>query len=281
MRYERLSDDCLCICGTYPSKEVGEIIDAEMGDCNRITCMTADPPYGAISKEKWEIKNATKLYRDIALESKKELIKGGSLLVWGGIGKPGHRDFLHAILQMEDSELHMHNLITWRKKRAYGKKDDYLFTREELAWFILNEERPAVFNIPLLSEKRGYAGYNPKYPAKSEYLRRTNVWTDVTEMMRGKIHDAEKPVPLYEIIYSTHSNPGDTILDVCSGSGAAGRAAMNLGRKIILVEKESDIFDTMVTRLITPEYEAKVIDIDESVEGARGGGEASTHERTE
>lgn len=98
-------------------------------------------------------------------------------------------------------------------------------------------DKPATFHIPLLEEKRGYAGYNVKYPAKSEFLRRTNVWDDVTELFRGKIHPTEKPSRLAEIMIETSSNPGDLVLDPFAGSGSTGVAAKKLGREYLLIEK--------------------------------------------
>ena len=87
--------------------------------------------------------------------------------------------------------------------------------------------------------KRGYAGYNKDYPAKSEFLRRTNVWTDVTELFRGKIHPAEKPSRLAEIMIETSSLPGEWVLDPFAGSGSTGVAAANLGRPCLLIEESN------------------------------------------
>lgn len=246
--------DCLCINGEYPSPEVSTAIAEYMkaNDARGFACITTDPPYGDIAESSWETSasEAQDIYSRIAAKVKTSLLPGGAFLMWGGIGKPHNRVFLRTILMIEDKHgFDLKNLITWSKKRAYGKADDYLFTREELAWFQRRNEKPRAFNIPLLEEKRGYAGYNAKYPAKSEFKRRTNVWTDVTEILRGKIHEAEKPTRLYEIIYSTHSNPGEVVMDICAGSGAAGEAALAIGRKVILIEKDPDIFKRMCERI--------------------------------
>lgn len=102
---------------------------------------------------------------------------------------------------------------------------------------LVKGEKPKTFNIPLLDEKRGYAGYNADYPAKSEFLRRTNVWTDVTELFKGKIHPAEKPSRLAEIMIETSSNPDDLVVDFFAGSGSTGVAAQKLNRRCILIEQ--------------------------------------------
>lgn len=215
-----------------------------------VACVTADPPYGSISSAAWEVLNATELYLGCAQAAERLLLPGGSLLIWGGIGKPTDRSLFRSILAIEaNTNFVMRNLITWSKKRAYGKADDYLFTREELAWFVRKDEKPRVFNIPLLEEKRGYAGFNPKYPAKSEFKRRTNVWNDITELLRGKVHDAEKPSRLYEVIYETHSSPGELVVDLFAGSGAAGLAAKKTGRRCVLVESDGPTFEAMSKRI--------------------------------
>ncbi|HKM52109.1 MAG TPA: site-specific DNA-methyltransferase [Isosphaeraceae bacterium] len=195
----------------------------------------ADPPYVDILPVDWDRKES--LYDRLSVLVERLLPDGGTAYVWGGIGRPHNRVFFDWLSRVErETRLSIHTLITWSKKRAYGKKDNYLFTREECA-MLVKGDCPSTFNIPLLDVKRGYAGYNSKYPAKSEFLRRTNVWTDVTELFRGKIHPAEKPSRLAEIMIETSSRPGDLVLDPFAGSGSTGVAAVKLGRPCLLIEK--------------------------------------------
>jgi DNA modification methylase len=107
-------------------------------------------------------------------------------------------------------------------------------------------------------EKRGYAGFNAKYPAKSEYKRRTAVWTDIcletdiwpiTEVMRGKVHECEKPAKLLEKIVNTHSNEGDMVLDLFSESGSAAIACQKLGRYFVSVEECRKDYLKIIERL--------------------------------
>jgi DNA modification methylase len=201
----------------------------------------ADPPYVDILPEEWDCTESQ--YDKLAVMIERLLPDGGTAYVWGGIGKPPkpgkapNRVFFDWLSRVErGSKLRIHTLITWSKKRAYGKADNYLFTREECV-MLIKGSKPRTFNVPLLEVKRGYAGYNPKYPAKSEYLRRTNVWTDVTELFKGKIHPAEKPSRLAEIMIETSSQPGERVLDPFAGSGSTGVAAAKLGRHCLLIEK--------------------------------------------
>jgi DNA modification methylase len=223
------------------------------GDCfeyverESFDLVIADPPYGEIVSDTWDqldANSALQQYRCIAVWISLVLKPGGTAYVWGGIGKPKHRPFFNWLGSLErETDLKVHDVITWSKKRAYGKQDALLFTREECA-MLVKGNKPAYFKVPLLEEKRGYAGYNPKYPAKSEYKRRTNVWTDVTEIFQGKVHPCEKPTRLAEIMIETSCPPSGRIIDPFAGSGSTGVAANNTGvpDECVLIEKDADNF---------------------------------------
>lgn len=212
----------------------------------------ADPPYGNIVSDKWDKYNSDDLVDWLIKFSNgisNILIDGGSCYVFGGVGKYKDRPFFKYLSRVEgESDLHLHNLITWGKKRAYGVSHNYLFTREELA-FLVKGTKPSTFNIPLLNVKRGYNGYNEKYPAKSEFLRRTNVWTDITEIFKGKMHVAQKPEKLLEVPILAHTDVGDIVIDPCAGSGSTAFACRNTKRKFIVIEKDPEIYKKMIERL--------------------------------
>jgi site-specific DNA-methyltransferase (adenine-specific) len=200
-----------------------------------VPLIIADPPYGDILPVDWD-RGQPGLYDRLATLVERLLVPGGTAYLWGGIGKPGNRVFFDWLARVEQATaLRIHTVITWSKKRAYGRPDTYLFTREECA-MLVKGDKPRTFNIPLLDVKRGYPGFNKDFPAKSEYLRRTNVWTDVTEIFKGKIHRAEKPARLAEIMIETSSRPGELVFDPMAGSGSTGVAAVRLGRPCVLVE---------------------------------------------
>lgn len=201
-----------------------------------------DPPYYGIVEDVWdnqwksEDDYVTWLY-GILHRAKKCLKPTGSLLMFGGIGKHGSHPFFKIIQAVEDTHgwslFHFRNMITWKKRRAYGKSHDYLFCREEIVWFSVSPERTAVtFNIPLLDVKRGYAGFDKDHPAKSEFKRVSNVWDDIPELMRPR-RSCEKPIPLLKRLIATHSNPGDLVVDCFAGTGSTARACAELGRNFV------------------------------------------------
>lgn len=212
-----------------------EFVNSMESGC--IDLIINDPPYGGIVSEEWDRGWNIEAQFQMTRAMEHVLKIGGTAYVWGGVGKYKNRVFFDWLSRVEDeSAFQIWDVITWSKRRFYGVKDRYGFAREECAMLVKKSERPSTFHVPLLEELRGYKGFNKKYPAKSPHKRRTNVWTDVNELFRGKIHPTEKPSRLAEIMIETSSNPNEIVLDMFAGSGSTGVAAKKLGRESLLIE---------------------------------------------
>ena len=72
-----------------------------------------------------------------------------------------------------------------------------------------------------------------------------------------QVHPTQKPVPLMEWLIKTYSNPGETVLDNCMGSGSTGVAAVKQNRKFIGMEYDSEYFEIAQERI-----KNTVVDID-------------------
>lgn len=210
-----------------------------------VALLAIDPPYYGITTEGWDNDWSSPYdyavwlclvlvgYRDV-------LLPDASIVFFGGIGKPGCRPLFEVMRILEGDEpdgipsiFTFRNMITWKKRRGYGKSHDYLFCREEILWYSKSNERTKIrFNIPLTNTKRGYAGFNSKYPARSEYKRVSNVWDDIPEIMKPS-RACEKPVALLRRIVETHSHPGDLVVDCFAGTGVTGRACVQTGRAFL------------------------------------------------
>ena len=245
--------DGIAIQGDSMSQETVDFVSNHVG--GEVALVATDPPYGNIVDEAWDRTDLSDT--DFAAEMVEWtqkwasiLAQGGAFYVWGGLGLRGFRPFFKYLTMAESPNFQLANMITWSKKRAYGVQNNYLYTREELAYFVKgNAKKPRCFNIPLLETKRGYSGYNAKYPAKSEFYRRTNVWTDVTEIFRGKLHPTQKPERVVEIPIEVSTNAGDWVVDPFSGAGTTAFAARKLDRKFVVIEREESYFDALVERL--------------------------------
>jgi len=243
-------------CGDSTTQEAVELALELCG--GQVPLIHADPPYGNVLPVGWDRWEGTAadfahwmvLWTDLWSRA---LLPNAAFYVWGGIGTPGFRPFLRYLIDVESqTNLRLANLITWKKRRAYGVQHNYLFTREECAYLINgpNIKKPRCFNVPLLEEKRGYTGYDERYPAKSEFYRRANVWTDITEVMRGKVHDAQKAQRTAEVPIEAHTRPGEWVIDPFAGSGTTALAASKLGRRFLVFERDEQAFETMVQRII-------------------------------
>lgn len=251
----------------------------ELAPAGGYPLMVADPPYGNIVNEYWDqIELSQGEFTEWMLGWARDyyplLAENGVFYIWGGTGIPMFRPFMEFCARVEfETPYKIYNLITWKKKRAYGVQHNYLFTREELIVLFKGEniKKPRCFNIPLLDEKRGYAGFNEKYPAKSEHKRRSNVWMDEdtwhtlprdldpklirsnvwdeTEILRGKLHECHKAAAVAKIPIEVHTNPKEVVLDLFSGSGETSFQAKLLNRGFVAVEKDPHTYQLLTERL--------------------------------
>lgn len=66
---------------------------------------------------------------------------------------------------------------------------------------------------------------------------------------KQKIHQSELPVALCEQLLEYLTKGGEIILDQFAGSGAVGVAALNRGRRCVLIEKVHGYVEKIITRL--------------------------------
>lgn len=66
------------------------------------------------------------------------------------------------------------------------------------------------------------------------------------------LHPTQKPVALFEWLIKTYSNPGELILDNCSGSGTTAEAAIRTGRRFICIEKDPHYVEVSRKRIAAP-----------------------------
>lgn len=63
------------------------------------------------------------------------------------------------------------------------------------------------------------------------------------------VHPTQKPVALLEYLVKTYTNPGETVLDNCMGSGSTGVACVNTGRKFIGMELDPGYYEIASERI--------------------------------
>jgi DNA modification methylase len=85
------------------------------------------------------------------------------------------------------------------------------------------------------------------YDSTERYPRSVLVFP--SDKQRSKLHPTQKPVALMEYFIRTYTNPGDTVLDNCMGSGTTGEACMIAGRQFIGIERDAGYFAVAERRL--------------------------------
>lgn len=150
----------------------------------------------------------------------------------------------------------------WNKSRPFGffhAQNKPLNTYEDIVIFSLGS-----VNHDSVSSNR--MTYNPQLKAGKPYKKFSykgtragnhdldrpsnhDIWqindgfrfpADIVSFSNGNIdsiHPTQKPIALMEYLIRTYTNPGDTVLDICAGSGSTGVAAMRTGRRFIGIEK--------------------------------------------
>lgn len=108
--------------------------------------------------------------------------------------------------------------------------------------------------LPQMSGDRPSAGYEAIEIAHAKGRKRWNgggapaVWTHVVERS-GREHPTQKPPRLMTALIGLFSDPGETILDPFMGSGTTLRAAKDMGRCAIGIEREERYCEVAARRL--------------------------------
>ncbi len=206
-----------------------------------IDLILIDPPY-VVTKEKWDQKDVVS--DKLSKELFRVLKETGSLYIWSGIGEKSQTMIRWFLIFKQN--FYFKDLITWKKSRGMGNRRGWLYTREELMWFvkdnksfIWNKDKQYLIGVKRKQDSVGQDGL----PLNNPYKRITNVWDDFTEMEKDisypmKLHYAAKPLKAIRRIIEAHTKEGDLILDCFAGSGTTGVAAKELNRNFILIEKE-------------------------------------------
>lgn len=86
-----------------------------------------------------------------------------------------------------------------------------------------------------------------RYDSTDRYPRSIQVFS--TDTQKSSLHPTQKPVALLEYLIKTYTNPGQTVLDNCMGSGSTGVACVNTGRNFIGIELNDVYFEIAKERI--------------------------------
>ena len=95
------------------------------------------------------------------------------------------------------------------------------------------------------------------YDSTERYPR--SVWKFAKDVQKSALHPTQKPIALIAEIIKTYSNPGDLVLDSCSGSCTTAVAAIVTERNYICIENDNDIFEIGTKRVADVEKEINTL----------------------
>ena len=103
------------------------------------------------------------------------------------------------------------------------------------------------------AEKLKASGFNSAINKSASNNKGTRFPTTILEFgsmnNRKAVHPTEKPVDLLSYLIKTYTNPGETVLDNCMGSGSTGVASIMNDRKFIGFEMDDHYFEVASNRI--------------------------------
>lgn len=88
---------------------------------------------------------------------------------------------------------------------------------------------------------------NTTYDSTERYPR--SVLKFKSDKQLSKLHSTQKPVALLEYFIKTYTNEGMIVLDNACGSGSTGEACINTKRNYILIDNDTNSYNTSSSRL--------------------------------
>lgn len=154
------------------------------------------------------------------------------------------------------------------RRRWPAKHDDILFYARDPARYAFDAD--AVDRIPYMAP--GLVG--PEKAARGKLPTDTWWHTIVSPTGREKLgYPTQKPLGILKRIVSASCPPGGVVLDFFAGSGTAGAAARELGRRFVMVDSSEDALAVMRRRFAGMD--------DVALLGAGSGGEAGLEVRAQ
>lgn len=142
------------------------------------------------------------------------------------------------------------NEIVWAYDYGARSKSRWPAKHDNILWYTKDPKAytfhfDAMERIPymapgLVSKDKAARGKTP-----------TDVWWHTIVPTNGKErtgYPTQKPLGVLRRILSVHSSPGDLVLDCFAGSGTTGAAALELGRRALLMDANPAALEVMARR---------------------------------
>lgn len=221
--------DCLALMAKIPD-----------GSIDMILC---DLPY-EVTQNKWDILIPPSL---LWAQYERIIKPNGAILLFG-------QDKFSAQMMLSNPKLHRYNVV-WDKVLKSGFLNSKRMPLRQHEDIMVFYKKPPVYNPQMVKgeknhskgscvgnnadddfSNRSYGSYINLPSSDSDMKYPASIWCFPKPHPSVAIHSTEKPVDLCRYAIRTYSNPGDTILDNCCGSGSTLIAAALEGRNFIGID---------------------------------------------
>jgi DNA modification methylase len=236
-----LNEDCL----EFIKKIETESIDLVLND----------PPYFKIVSNKWDNQWVSEdHYLDWCRQWTEECVRvlkpNRCLYVWGTTKTDTFLRYKLEVLNKMGGMVYQ-NWIVWsydwggRTTKTFPRKHEDLLMYSKGKRFLFNKDD---IRIPYKTFKnvRKNASNNPLGKVPTDVWEKNN---HTSSKEHCSWHPTRKPVTLLKRIILANTNPGDTVLDIFSGSGSTMIACRKSGRKFVGCEKNVDYFVKSLERV--------------------------------
>lgn len=227
----------------------GDGRDLSMIEDNSIDCIITDHP--------WDDKSTKGGNRNFAntfdcfnytLEDFKEkarVLKDGAFLVeLIPAESETNFDYLYSIKKMaEKAGFQYYAKVPWIKGDFVSNTGRKSKNSEDLMFFSKGKAR----NLRIDAKKTKATGITQYMSGTNKMLPTCFNVSPINK--KEKIHQSEKPVSLWEQVIDYVTKEGEIILDHFAGSGSVGQAAINKGRRCILIELIKENVQKIAERL--------------------------------
>ena len=206
-------------------------------DDNSVDLVIADPPYFEVASEDWDHQWASESEylhwcQLWSLQCCRVLKPNRCYYVWGTTKSD---TFLRYKLDVINRipEMVYQNWIVWAYDWGGRTKKTWPRKHEDLLMYSKGPEFPFytdVIRVPYKVKKNVRRGVEQNPLGKVP----TDVWTKNNHTTSHEYvdwHPTQKPLELLERIIKAHTRPGDTVLDIFSGSGSTAIACDNTSRE--------------------------------------------------
>lgn len=214
-------------------------------------CIICDLPYFGVVDDDFD--NQWKTIQDYVdwtrkcIENCYKLLKdGGNILLFCS------RQNMWRLCEVLDSVGFIENrTIIWARKRGFNNTRGHALSSGYEPILFWSKNKSQTFNplkIKVETKRSEYTNGTLK-----DGINLSDVWNDIPALphnSKEKVnHPTQKPIKLMERLVYLFSNPEDTVLDFCCGSGTTGVACLNLNRKFVGIEKNEKFFEIAEKRL--------------------------------